>query len=66
MARQAPKASKSCCFWLKLEAILRPRPSPAVRGVHQQLSNSRKNKKGVGFKKRELVRKNPWEFYRKI
>lgn len=23
MARQAPKASKSCCFWLKLEAILR-------------------------------------------
>ena len=34
MARQAPKASKSCCFWLKLEAILRV-SSQRFGGVHQ-------------------------------
>lgn len=63
MARQAPKASKSCCFWLKLEAILE-RSHSAVRGVHHQLPTQRKNK-WCWLEKRGKVGKNPWELYRK-
>ena len=62
MARQAPKASKSCCFWLKLEAILRV-SSQRVWGCHPAASIQRKKQKVWCLKKGELVRKNPWEFY---